>query len=559
MHLAAVAALLSFEAAVAQADQSSTSVPASESSPIQSEAPPADASGAVVVIPGGSAPIQGPFDAPAGPPAYEPALPQGTPPELVEADPAQPVATLSEALRRAYWTNPELLAERARLRSIDFRLPQARAQYGPQLRYSASYGYQHNRYEQPIGGTVQRQGWASTASAVLAQPLFAFGRLRANEDAARAQIAFQRAALQSAEQQTLLETIAAYAGVLRGRTGLSIALENAELLTQQFSDTRTRLELGESTATDFRQVETRLELARAQLLTAQGQEVSSDALFLQSVGAPAGALAPPDPLQLPVQTLEDAYAYAQSRNPVLASAYARERISRAELEAARADLLPRVELQGQVNHGTSSIAGPELSQTELRGAITISGVLDAGSRQGRIGELAAVNDADWRLIDAALRENRAELADAWSQWQAQTAAIVQLDIASQAAEQALEGALLQERAGLRTTLEILELAQDLLQVRTSLNTAAADAYIAQARVLAAMGVLSHEHLLPDAPGYDEHEHFEQVDGRADIPLLTPAVRALDSLTTPKLADRPVRDPTAPLAVDRSATEQQSGF
>jgi outer membrane protein len=209
---------------------------------------------------------------------------------------------------------------------------------------------------------------------------------------------------------------------------------------------------------------------------------------------------------------------------------------------------------------TSCPAGcPELSQTEFRGAISISGVLDSGQGQARIGELKAANDADWRLIDAALRENRAEVADAWNEWQTQTAAIARLEIASRAAQQAIEGALLQERAGLRTTLEILELAQDLLQVRTSLNAASTDAYIAQARLLAAMGSLDHDYLLPETEHYDEHRHFELVESYADVPLLTQAISALDGLAAPQSGDRPIRDPSAPLGLSGNESEPQNGF
>jgi outer membrane protein len=62
-----------------------------------------------------------------------------------------------------------------------------------------------------------------------------------------------------------------------------------------------------------------------------------------------------------------------------------------------------------------------------------------------------------------------------------------------------------------------------------------------------MGALEHKYLLPDAQDYDPQEHYDDVKSQADIPLLTPLVRALDSVTTPPRADRPVRDPAAPIA------------
>lgn len=503
----------------------------------------------VTIVPGAAAPAAGPFDAPAGLPAYGPSLPSGTPSEQLQRNPAHPVTSFVEALERTYWTNPQLLAERARTRSTDFRLPMARGQFGMQVEYSGSYGYQRDAFEEVIGSPLERAGWTSTATAVLTQPLFTFGRLRANEDSARAQIAFQRSALAVVEQQALFNAINAYAGLLRDRSGVDIAQRNADLLAQQFSDTRARVTARDATLTDLQQVESRLELARAQLLTAQGGATSSDAVFLRFVGAPAGQLAPPNPLLIPARTLEDAYVFADANNPIVASAYARERISRAEHELAKAELLPRAALRGQGSIGTVSPYSDDLRQTELRGGITISGTLDSGVRLARIGEASAANDADWHLIDEALRENRAELAAAWNAWQSQTDAARRLSLAVKASEAAFDGALLQQRAGLRTTIEILELARDLLQVRSSLNSALSASYVQQARVLAAMGALRHDFLLPDAEDYDPRVHFERVSRQGDVPLLTPLIRALDSITTPPRTDRPIRDPSGPVAID----------
>lgn len=516
--------------------------------------PPAEPSQAIE-LPGADKPVSGSFDRPAGAPAYEPAFPPGTPAEQREADPGQPVASFVEALQRAYWTQPRLLAERARLRSVDFRLPQARAQYGPQLQYSATHGYQRNNLEQPTGDFVAFSGWTSTASAILTQPLFTFGRLRANEDSARAQIAFGRASLQATEQQTLFSAINAYAAVLRDRTGVAIARDNVNLLAREFRDTGERRRFREATATEVQQVQTRLELARSQLLTSQRSAASSDAAFLQFVGAPAGELQPPNPLELPVQTLEEAYVYASANNPLLRSAYARERISRAELEGARAELLPRIDLQGRASYNTANPYSIGLRETDLRGSVTISGTIDSGIRQGKVEEASAANDADWRLIDAALRENRAELADAWNEWQTQSASIESLRAGVLSAQAALEGALVQERAGLVTSLDVLELARDLLLVRNTYNTAAAAAFIAKARVLAAMGALNQEYLLPDADSYDPEAHFAKAASKGDFPLVTPLVRGMDSLTTPSRSDRPIRDPAGPLAIEGAELDQ----
>src|SRR5262245_14223175 len=61
--------------------------------------------------------------------------------------PASPLAadTLPEALVRTYQGNPQLNAERARLRGTDEGVPQALAGYRPQLIASLTYGLQSVR------------------------------------------------------------------------------------------------------------------------------------------------------------------------------------------------------------------------------------------------------------------------------------------------------------------------------------------------------------------------------------------------------------------------------
>jgi outer membrane protein len=483
---------------------------------------------------------------PVGPPRYDPALPKGTPGAIRAVDPTVPVSTLSDALERAYWSSPSLLAERARLRSTDYRLPQARSQYGPRLDYVASYGFQRDNTEILPDTFRPRSGWSSAVSAVLTQPVYTFGRNAAGERGALAQIAFERAVLRQAEGQALFDALAAYAGVLRDRAAVGIARDNLDLLEREYADSKSRLDVREITLTDYQQVATRVELGRAQLLAAQRVAASSEAQFVSTVGAPAATeLKDPNPLIIPARTLEDVFAYSDLRNPVIGAAYAREQSSRAAKQAARADMMPRVDLRGRANYGSVTPYTDRLRQTELRGEVVVSGNLfQSGQGLARIGEADAANDADWRLIDQAQRESRVELADAWNQWLALSASTGYLAKAVEEAQAAYDGAILQERAGMRTTLDVLDLARELLSARTNYNGATSGAYLAQARLLLAMGALEQSYLFPDAPRYDAEAHFEKVKNNGDIPLVTPLLRMIDGTVLGGRKDRALRDPSA---------------
>ncbi len=473
-----------------------------------------------------------------------------------------PVTTFDEALDRAYLSNPNLLAERARLEGINFRLPQARARSGPELRFEASYGYRRENYEQATGEYLPQSAWSPAASAVLSQPLFTFGRNAAGERSAAAQIDYQRAVFRATEQQLFLQAITAYVTVRREREAVRIAQENLSLLERELLDNSMRLKVRDTTRTDVQQVATRLEIGRAQLLQAQNALSSAEAQFIRVIGAPAGDLAVPAELPVPAQSLEDAYTLAQQASPVLIAAHARERNSRAQIEGVRAERRPRVDLRGRAGVDSNLFGSDPRRQTSLRGEVVVSGpVFQSGALTARISEAEAANDADWRLIDDVLRETRAEVAQSWNEWLTASASLKNLGRAVYLAEQAYNGSVQQKRVGMRTTLDVLDLARDLLSARVSFNQAGAAAQVAKARLLSVVGVLDRVHLTPDLPRYDVEQHYKKVSDYSDVPLITPALQAVDSVMLVGSQDRKSRDPSSEVVlppVSVSPTSEPNG-
>jgi outer membrane protein len=117
-----------------------------------------------------------------------------------------------------------------------------------------------------------------------------------------------------------------------------------------------------------------------------------------------------------------------------------------------------------------------------------------------------------------------------------------LAAAVDSAAKAYEGALGQQKAGFRTTLDVLILARDLLDVRRGYNGNLADAYLTKARLLVALGAMDLSDLMPGTAVHDPARHLEKVDGMGELPW-TPVLEALDGLGYGK-ADkvRPIRDP-----------------
>jgi outer membrane protein/S-layer protein transport system outer membrane protein len=483
-------------------------------------------------------------------PVYTPSFPYGADAAVAARSPAQAISTLRDAIALAYWSNPRLLAERANLRSTDNQLPIARSAYGPTLDLQASQSYQRDRQELVPSRFRGNQGFSNTASLILNQPLYTFGRNRARESGARAQILLGRDSLRLTEAQVLLDVVSTFVGVQRDVLAVQIAQENLDLLTRQYGDSAERFRVREITSSDLQQIETRVEFGRAQLLQAQGQLGVSRGQFLNSVGAPAGPLlAEPAPLPIAAPDITEAYAYAEVNSPLVRAAQSREKISRANIEAARAEMGPRLDLRGVGSLGTVTPYSDNLRTTSVSANVTLTQpLIDSNLRDSQLRAAKEANDADWRLIDQALRDTREAVATAWNQLTASRASLEHFARASEAARRAYEGALEQERAGARTTLDVLDLARDLLNVRTNFIIAEANQYLARAQLLATIGRLEAPLLVPDIRSYDPTANFERVARSGDIPLLTPALSGLDGLTSRDVTtDRPIRDLAGPLS------------
>lgn len=472
----------------------------------------------------------------------------GTPTRPMQPErPPGEVTTLSDAIRLAYERNPRLLAQRATQRATDEQYVQARSQYGPRASASASYTYANDRTEIAPPIAINREGFSSQFDLSLSQPLYTSGRNFSSVRAAEANVEFGRENLRIVEADLLLNVIDSYVGVVRDRAVMQILQENLRLLTRQQSDTAKRLRVGDATATEQQQADSRLELARAQLVEGQNSLEVSEARFLQYIGTLPRELAPLPPVGPLPATIREAYDAAETGNPLLLAAQARERASRAGLANAKAQTGPTVSLGATASEGSLGQYTNDPRQRLLRAGVTFElPLFSSGQISSQIREARQTNFADWRLLDQAARDVRQSVSQAWDTVLLAREAVAHYEIASARAQVAYDNAVRQQAAGFLTTIDVLDLARDLLSVRTTLERARSNAYVAQYQLLAAMGRLEAPNLVPGLERYDPSENFEKVRRKGDVPW-TPVLHFLDSAYTGDLTTgRPLRDDSAPV-------------
>ena len=233
---------------------------------------------------------------------------------------------LPEALAKAYQTNPQLNAERARQRATDENVPQALAGYRPQIVASLSAGLQAVRDLLP-GNTFQSANlkpW--TVGVTVTQTLFNGFKTANSVRVAELQVQAGREALRNVGQGVLLDAVTAYTNVLANQSLVEAQRVNVAFLQETQGIVQKRLNAGDVTPTDTAQAEARLSRGRADLNAAEVNLAISQATYTQVIGNPPSQLRPAETVDryLP-RSRDDATGLAFKQHPAVLAAGLRRR------------------------------------------------------------------------------------------------------------------------------------------------------------------------------------------------------------------------------------------
>ncbi|MGN1287911.1 MAG: TolC family protein, partial [Bradyrhizobium sp.] len=236
-------------------------------------------------------------------------------------DTAARAESLPEALVKAYQTNPQLNAERARQRATDENVPQALAGYRPQISAGLSVGLQAVRDQLP-GNVIQTatlKPWQ--IGVTVTQTLFNGFKTANSVRVAELQVQSGREALRNVGQGVLLDAVTAYTNVLANQTLVEAQRSNVAFLKETQAITQRRLNAGDVTPTDTAQAEARLNRGLADLNAAEVSYAISQATYAQVVGSPPSQLRPAETTdRLLPRSREDAIALALREHPAVTAA-----------------------------------------------------------------------------------------------------------------------------------------------------------------------------------------------------------------------------------------------
>jgi outer membrane protein len=421
--------------------------------------------------------------------------------------------SLPEALAKAYQTNPELNAERARQRATDENVPQALAGYRPQIIASLSTGLQAVRNLLP-NNTVQSatlKPWQ--IGVTVTQTLFNGFKTANSVRVAELQVQSGREALRNVGQGVLLDAVTAYTNVLANQSLVEAQRSNVEFLRETLRITQRRLKNGDVTETDTAQAEARLSRGLSDLNAAEVNLAISQATYTQVIGNPPAQLRPAQTVDRFVPpTRDDAISMAFKEHPAVVAAGFDVDVASTSIRVAESSLMPSVTVQGSASRSRdtdSTLTTTATDQASIIGQIN-QPIYDGGTAASQTRQAKEVAAQSRMVLDQVRNQARTAAIGAWVANEGAKIAVGASESEVRAATIALEGVRKEALGGQRTTVDVLNSQQDLISAKARLIGAQRDRVIASYTLLSAVGRLDVKTLALNTPDYLPEVHYHQV-------------------------------------------------
>ena len=414
------------------------------------------------------------------------------------------------AMASAYTNNPSLNAQRAATRSVDENLPLARTGYLPKIFANADYGFSSSDYELAGRGRnndLNPHGFGITIS----QTLFDGLKTKHNIKSAKAAIKASRQTLRNLEQNVLFDAASSYMNVLRDKSITGFRSQNLAFLKEEVRASQERFNVGESTRTDVAQAKAGRASAVAQLASARAQLKGSIGVYRQVIGHdPKNQKAASIISKLLPRTLNSAMAIAQREHPAILATHHLVDQASFSVKSAESDLFPRLTIEGSANRRfDSSERSDQLNSGSITAKLVVP-IYQGGGISAQVRQNKEILGQRRIEVDQMVDQVRAAVISAFSQLEAARVIVNAGDAQLRAAHLALNGIIEERNVGQRTTLDVLNTQQNVLNAQITLAGARRDAVVASYALLSAIGRLDAKRMKLKVTRYNPREHYNAV-------------------------------------------------
>jgi len=418
--------------------------------------------------------------------------------------------SLRDAMATAYNNSGLLEQNRALLRAADEDVAVAASSLRGVIGWSASI--ERNIIQSLASSSARQELDAATTEASVGLnasiTIYDGGQNRFALAAAREAVLSTRQKLISVEQMVLFTAVQAFMDVRRDRKFVALRKNNLKVIEEELKAARDRFEVGEVTKTDVALAEARLSASVSSLAAAEGTLAQAEEAYKQTIGVLAESQTEPGSLpELPTSSLSAKKESVQNHPDIVAIQHD---IKQAEFNMKRAagSLRPSVKLSTLLGY-----TDQETDDFQRSGSIslTASGSIYSGGRKPALLRKAiALRDAQLSRLHLTRLKLEREAGSAFALLQMAKARRMASEEQIRASQIAFEGVREEAKVGSRTTLDVLNAEQELLDAQAGLISAEADEFVATYRLLSQVGKLTADHLNLPVQRYDPLEYYNLV-------------------------------------------------
>ncbi len=415
---------------------------------------------------------------------------------------------LMGAYQKALAYDPSLQAANEAVAAGREKKVQGDSRLLPQVALQAAYSHVDDRSSSDLPPAVasilkpESSGYVRQAAVKLTQPLYdasaVADRKQLHQQTALAEIKYRNA------QQDLMQRVAeSYFDVLLAQENLRVVQAEKAAVGRQRDRAQARFDVGRARITDVQETQARYDSVLTKEVSALSTLEVRQAQFQELTGAPATDLSairdgfapvPPQPDNLQVWQLrgKDRNARVLSRQSELAIAAAD--VGRYKLSGRPTlDLVASYTYKGQ-NGSLSPLVAPDNNRSGVIGVQLTVPLYAGGGLDSRERESMAKRREAEHEVNAALRDTRLQVQDAFLAVKTGVMRIAALEQAVTSAQTALDATTLGRDVGSRTELDVLDAQQRLFGAQLDLAQARNDYLLGRIRLAAASGELQEDDL-----------------------------------------------------------------
>ena len=417
---------------------------------------------------------------------------------------------LSNSLSKLYSFNPKIKYEREILKSKDELLPRAFSEFRPEIKGYYQKGKIDTNSE---GFNISSDGIRTETNkgVVVSQNVFDGGSSLSQIKVAKNEILSQRRSLKNIEQE-VLDAIMLYADLATEISNIKVK-KNVEVLKRQLELTKEQFEIGEVTLTDVSISEARFSLAESELMETSNIINSINAKYLSVFGEKPNKPEIKIPIDLDDFEIENLKLISKKNNPKIEALVFLIKSIENEISSLKRKRLPslKLEAEAKINQGYFRTD----SEREVLSAFAKVDIplYQSGLAASKIRETKKKLFAQKELLRMEHENLVANLISSNSSYNYSLSRIKAYEKQIQSNKIYLDGLKQEFQLGERTTLDVLDGEQELLQSELDLIKAYKDLFISYYEILFYIGKLNAKDLKLNVNLFDERENYEKVKGK----------------------------------------------